>query len=280
MAYSIIGHAKIKTASHMVSVEKHNTRKMFVPNSQYPDAVRRPLGSGSTISQLVDDRLKYTGVKVKKNSVLAYEIMLTASPEFYKTDDVNTSIMGKWDKKKTNDWYNSTKRFLVKKYGKNLVAVDVHLDENSPHIHAIVTPIQVKKRKLRGQNKYVEVNVLDAKTMFSPDELRKTHSQYIDSVKHLGLERGVKGSTLAHKPIKTHSNEVAKQLIQTEKELSTLKNEIAILMELIEKQTNEIERLKNNTEALKAFHTGHKLSSLEHSPLNTDEIAYDGLQGP
>jgi hypothetical protein len=258
MKYAIMRHNKLTSVTKLASVEKHNMRTMNVPNSQIPNATKRLLGDGSTIPQLVNERLKSEGVKVNKNSVLAVEILLTASPSFFEaTDDCDDVMGGKWSKERVVEWYEKTKWFLFKKYGDNLVAVDLHLDEKSPHLHAIVTPIAKKQRKLRGKDVYVSENRLDAKNMFNPSQLRKSQTEYHRAVESLGLSRGVKGSKKKHLTLKQHRENIENQPLESSLEHFSVSEEESLRLKLASEQ-------RRSQELLNALeHFKHKCRELE-----------------
>lgn len=201
MNYAIMRHSKITSNTQLASVHLHNTRSINVPNSTRPNAVKRLVGGSEKLSTLVNDKIHAAGAKVRKNSVLAVEVLLTASPDYF-APKKDAKQCFEWDDKSLHDWYEATRKFLVKKYGSNLAAVDLHLDEKTPHIHAVVVPLAKKKRKLRGKDEYITEYRLDAKNTFSPLELSKSQTEYANAVEHLGLNRGMEGSTKKHKALK------------------------------------------------------------------------------
>ncbi len=87
------------------------------------------------------------------------------------------------DKKEFDDWCDSATGFLKKKFGeKNVLSVQLHMDEGEPHIHGLVTPIVADKK---GTEK------LSYKHFFGErDSLVTLQTEYSKSVKHLGYKRG------------------------------------------------------------------------------------------
>lgn len=195
-------------SSNLGSVDAHNRRKMPVPNS---DGSRSFLSlinrSSDSLVDLVKNRLSSVGItKLRKNSPPAVEIMLTASPEYFRKD-----ANGKPDHYFTKEWIHATKDFLIEKYGDNLVDAIVHLDELTPHIHAIVVPAVKKERRVQRTREDIELNRhrttnrygLAARDMFSKFCLIDLQSEYANAVSHLGLERGQQKSKATHTQIKT-----------------------------------------------------------------------------
>ncbi len=202
MNYAICRVGKLKSASKIRSVGNHNQRKMDVPNADPDRPQGRIYGSEKNLDQLVHERLEKTDCKTRKDSVLAMEIMLSASPSYFRPK--NPLKWGTFEKEKLKSWVNTARDFLKEKYGDNLVAVDLHLDERTPHIHAIITPIEKKQRKKRGKDEYYEQNVLSAKTMFGKYQLRQLQTDYAKAVEPLGLVRGSPKSKSKHQTLKQY----------------------------------------------------------------------------
>ena len=199
MAYAICRTEKI-TAGNLNSAGQHNRREVDVPNADPDRGIRTYIGKGKSIPDLVHARIEKAGAKIRKNSVLAQELLLTASPEYFRPED--SSEYGAFDSTRLDDWLKQNRAFLTEKYGANLVAVDLHLDEATPHIHALVVPIVEKQQKLRGKDEYITVNKLSANDMFNPRTLRILQDEYAKAMKPLGLKRGVKGSKAKHEEVK------------------------------------------------------------------------------
>jgi hypothetical protein len=94
-------------------------------------------------------------------------MILSASPEFFK------------DPKATDEWIKTSCDWLKANYKDNLVNVVLHMDEQTPHIHAVIVPID-EKRKLNCDQFFG-----------SKEKLRALQTSVAKSVAHLGIERGV-----------------------------------------------------------------------------------------
>ena len=104
-----------------------------------------PHPEGVDRTQAIVDRIESTGVKVRKNSVIALQVLLTASHEGMK----EVEKTGKLD-----EWIEDSMQFLRDVYGvENVVAATLHLDEKTPHIHATIVPIVTGKRRDRNHTK-------------------------------------------------------------------------------------------------------------------------------
>jgi Plasmid recombination enzyme len=147
------------------------------------------IGSGDLVAD-VTQRINDSGVTVSKNSVLAVEFMLTASPEYFRPDNPQTP--GVWDEDRMRAWADATENWLRKKYGANLVAINLQLDESSPHISAFVVPFNEKTGRLSAK----------ALITGGAKKLSELQSEYADVLKPLGIDRGLKGSKATHTEIK------------------------------------------------------------------------------
>lgn len=269
MNYAICRVSKLKSPSKLRSVGNHNTRRMDVPNADPDRAHGRIFGDDKNLDTLVQERFDSLDVSTRKDSVLAMEIMLSASPEHFRPG--NPLKWGSFDKDKVKKWADESRTFLKEKYGANLIAIDLHLDERTPHIHAVVTPIEKKQRKKRGKDEYYEKNVLVAKTMFGKYQLKQLQTDYAKAMKPLGLSRGVSKSKTRHQTLKRYYGRVenilqkAKRLVFSEKKNSqealeslqsdylTVKEELAaekLKTSLAAREArlegkNEIDQLKN-----------------------------------
>lgn len=185
---AILRTKKHKTKGTLAASSRHTFREEETPNADpaRTDKNRLLIGTGS-IDADVHQRIKDAGVTPGKNSVLAVEFMLTASPEYFGGEG-----FGDWDQKKTDDFIDAAKKFMAEKYGENVVSLAVHLDEKTPHLVGHVVPINPA------------TNRLSAKAMITGgrEMLRKLQDDFAASVAHLGLERGLKGSQAEHKSIK------------------------------------------------------------------------------
>lgn len=176
--FAVLRVQKLKTAGNIGSLNSHLTRTMDVPNADKSKSHLNQLLVGSNdLNSDVQNRITEAKSKVRKDSVLALEFLLTASPEYFKG---NTS-------QKVSDFKNAASGWLVENYGlKNLVNVRLHMDERTPHMHAIVVPIDDKGK-------------LNAKLLLgNRDKMRSMQTSFAKAVEPLGLERGVTGSKAEH----------------------------------------------------------------------------------
>ncbi|PKI16687.1 MobV family relaxase [Colwellia sp. 12G3] len=238
-------------------VHKHNYREMDVPNAQegIENIHWTHDGSDKTIPQLVRAKLKeYPDLRIQKNSVLAMEILLTASPEFYKE---NTA-------EKIDEWERASKQWLMKEFGDNVVQISTHYDEKSPHMHCIIVPIKMKAKRKRQNKAQKKVNELGdayesmslcANHIFTKESLTRMQTEYAISVKKFGLKRGVKGSKDTHVSMKVLRAKTAELKLATdqviEQKIELKKAAVALNKKtenMNEKQANRENKLKAKVE--------------------------------
>lgn len=187
-----------KGSGNATRLGSHIDRK-FQPSNADPNKrhLNKYLITGNNLNQDIDERIKQSGAKVRKNSVKHLNIVLTGSHEQMKEIEKNSAVMQKW----IDDNY----KFLKEKYGKeNIMRLSLHRDERTPHLHAVVTPITPDNR-------------LSAKQVVgNKNDLRQIQDDYAERMKKYNLNRGIRGSTATHDSIKEYyariNNPVQSQL--------------------------------------------------------------------
>lgn len=117
---------------------------------------------------------------------------MTASPDFFRGD---VSAHREYNKQKVDDFNRSGIDYLKAEYGAdNVVSAICHLDEATPHIQAVIVPIDYEKS---AKGKLNAAKWLDGRKLLS-----EMQDRYFEAMKPLGLERGVKGSESNHTTIK------------------------------------------------------------------------------
>jgi hypothetical protein len=142
------------------------------------------------LQQGIKDRINegYKGKrKVRNNAVKYMKVILSGSHEKMKKIESEGRIKA-WSKD-SMDW-------LAKEFGKeNIVKAVVHLDEKTPHIHAIIVPLiqeEFSYKNKKGDTITVQEGALSAKEILrSPSFFRDLHTDYAKKVGvKYGLMRG------------------------------------------------------------------------------------------
>lgn len=171
----------------MRAMQRHQLREQETPNADKsrPPIVLIPPQHGNferTARALIGNQ------KIRKNAVLANEIICTASPEFFRPSEPR--LFGRYDDETVFEWCSATLDYLTRSYGLKIVSVVLHLDETTPHIHAVIVPLDERGR-------------LNAREVIGgPAGCRRMQDQYAAAVSHLGLRRGERGSTATHQKIR------------------------------------------------------------------------------
>ncbi|MCF6446140.1 plasmid recombination protein [Nereida sp. MMG025] len=78
-------------------------------------------------------------------------IVLSASPEYFRPD--SPEAVGTWDVDRLASWKEATMNQHREEHGADLIFAELHLDEDTPHIHAVVAPTYLKKARVPGKQK-------------------------------------------------------------------------------------------------------------------------------
>lgn len=211
--YAVPGVKKLtgKGYDNLASANSHNlrlnkTEKHIDHSKSHLNEVLVSLGDDLISS--VELKLKEVEKKPRKDAVKAFEVMLTASPGYFRESPEN---WGEYDQEKYEKWREASLKFLKDKFKDNLVHVVVHLDEATPHIHATIVPIVEKthnKRRTKEQIKNGEegdqyvAKTLDADSILKRNFYYGIHDEYAAATEHLGLKRGVKFTGAVHRTAK------------------------------------------------------------------------------
>lgn len=190
-------------------VGRHNHRLGEIPNADPEKRSMNELLTGTNDVQ-ADVRAKITAAgldlaKLRKNGVIAVELLFTASPEFFRPGDQG---YGEYDQGRLDAWKRATLDHLAKRWGPDRIANAIlHLDEATPHIQAVIVPIDTTPRK-KGSS--VRLNA--ARWLDGTPRLQALQDAYHEDVAHLGLERGLRGSKAKHRPVRRAYAEYAGEI--------------------------------------------------------------------
>ena len=232
---------------------------------QFPDGVRNRTAA-------IQHRLDTAGLKRKigKNQVQAIRIVLTGTH----ADMEQIEQTGRLD-----EWCQDNIDWLRKTYGAdNVVSAVLHMDEETPHIHATIVPIVQTERKKQKKEQAVKKKYrtkapsprLCADEVMSRASLIRYQDTYAEQMSTYGLQRGIKGSEAQH--ISTH--EYYRSLITQGEDLQ------ANIVQLLAKEAEareviaEAEQAKKDLARIKAK---AKTEELKNSATKTATTALNGL---
>jgi len=208
MAYIILRTAKQNTKGNIATLGQHLQRTRDTPNAD-PDLTHENeiLRGGADLLADVNSRLaelEEVNGKPRKNAVLCIEHLIAVSPDFLhfskddgdywprSTPDPVASLQpnSQVDADRLSGLIDHTLAWLDKRYGaNNVVNVQLHLDESSPHIHATVVPVDERGR-------------LNCRAFLGGRQLmRDMQTSIAEEMAPLGLIRGVEGSKAHHQDV-------------------------------------------------------------------------------
>lgn len=232
---------------------------------QFPNGVRNR-------TAVIQHRLNTAGLrrKIGKNQVQAIRIVLTGTH----TDMERIEQLGRLD-----EWCQDNIDWLRKTYGAdNVVSAVLHMDEETPHIHATIVPIVQTERKKQKKEQTAKKRYrtkapaprLCADEVMSRANLIHYQDTYAEQMAAYGLQRGIKGSEAQH--ISTH--EYYRSLIAQGEDLQ------ANVTQLLEEQEKarlviaEAEQAKKDLARIKAE---AKTEELKNSATRTATNVLNGM---
>ena len=198
MPHAIARIAKLKSgnvgasALHTSRARQTLNANLEIKNVRFigePDSPDLP-----SLETIVRDRIG--DQTIRKNGVLCVEMLLTASPEYFRPED--PSKAGHYEPERLAEYVTAVHGWLDNEYGDRIVRAELHLDESTPHIHAYFVPLDD-----RGK--------LNCRGIFGgKQKLSQFQDSYANAMSPLGLERGIKGSRARHTTIKQYYAAVTK----------------------------------------------------------------------
>lgn len=187
MKYAILRTEKLKK-SDVGGMAKHHDRTRTTLNADPDKKSENSLLAGVPSSQvpiIIQERIQKIegeqGKKTRKDAVAAIEVLMTASPDFFK--DKSDGYIRAWGERSV-DWSKSH-------FGAdNVVSAVLHRDETTPHLHVVVFP-ETPDHKLSAKH-----------WLDGFEKMQSMQDSYAEAVEYAGLERGIKGSKAKHTDIK------------------------------------------------------------------------------
>jgi hypothetical protein len=249
--YAIMRVSKLKSVGSVSGSSAHTSRSNQPDNAnaeKTADNVRIIGQKGAKLTDLVTHRIGDNGGKKVRQSkdpaqraVVALEIILTASPEYFRPTEPGS--YGIWEMDKLELWMHQNHDWLSDYFGANVVLAELHLDEATPHIHAYIVPMDSNGH-------------LNAQSLVGDrSKLSTLQTDYATAMQPLGLVRGIRGSKLTSERIQDYYNSVNKA------ESSALSRE-----DLIAHSVDRQQQITRRKEAIQTAHTlADKIAVLERT---------------
>ena len=143
MPYAILRFQKRK-AGGIAACERHNERRKEAYKSNPDIDMERSKSNYHlvpppryTYKKEINCMVAEAGCKVRKDSVLMVETLITASPEF----------MNSLPPEEQKEYFTMALDFLAERVGRqNILSAVVHMDEKTPHMHLCFVPITPDNR--------------------------------------------------------------------------------------------------------------------------------------
>lgn len=209
MPYAILRFQK-KKAGSIAACERHNERKKEAYASNPDIDLARAKDNYHLISppkytykKEIGRQLKEANCRIRKDSTVLVETLVTASPEF----------LAKLSHREQEEYFDRALSFLEERVGKeHIVSAVVHMDEKTPHMHLCFIPLTKDNR-------------LSAKSILGN---QKTLSEWQSAFhEHMSgawpeLERGQSSMDTKRKHIPTWVFKKAQKLDRERAEIETL----------------------------------------------------------
>lgn len=167
------------------------------------------------------------GKKRRKDAVLCYEVLLSASPEWW---PANWQEMSQAEFRMTQGFTYLTEALdkVVKKFGQeNYIGAALHLDEKTPHLSAMFVPIIGDK--------------LCAKEVLTKPVLIELQNEVAEVGKKFGLERGIhRDDGERRKHLDTAEFKAQADIKRIREQLQAMIRELKVIAEDIEVQKADL----------------------------------------
>lgn len=185
-----VGEKRFKTLKDIKGFKAHMEREKETTNA-IPELkhLNRQLIGDSDIYKTMRERLE--GCTLVKDANIGHEIILTASREYF----LNISEPQK------EMWIDKNIKFLKDKYGDACIYAQLHADETTIHIHAIIS-----NKTLNRWNKPTINNSVyfGGRNFKGVDKLRTLQDEYSGAMSEFNLSRGIRYSNATHIQIKQY----------------------------------------------------------------------------
>lgn len=248
-------------------------------------------------TQAIQYRLDTAGLtrKIGNNQVRAIRVLLTGTHE----DMERITNEGRLD-----EWCDDNLKYLADTFGReNIVSAVLHMDEQTPHIHATLVPIVKGERKRKKKEEQVKKRYrkkpTDAARLCADDimtraKLKSYQDTYAQAMSGYGLQRGIDGSEAKHISTRKYYRDLVQQTEQLQTDIAQLQDRKETAQEELKQAKKEVqtEKLKgaattaatNIAESVGSLFGSNKVKTLErenstlYQTVTTHEETIETLQ--
>lgn len=241
-------------------------------------------------TQAIQHRLDTAGLtrKIGNNQVRAIRVLLTGTHE----DMKRITNEGRLD-----EWCNDNLKYLADTFGKeNIVSAVLHMDEQTPHIHATLVPIVRGERKRKKKEEQVKKRYrkkptdtarLCADEIMTRTKLKSYQDTYAQAMSGYGLQRGIDGSEAKHIATRQYYRDLVQQTEQLRTDIGQLQDHKETVQEELKraKKGVQTEKLKgaattaatNIAESVGSLFGSNKVKTLEreNAALQCEVVTYE-----
>jgi hypothetical protein len=222
MEFQIFRVEKVKAAGLLKASARHISREKMPGNADPSRSAENAFANG--LAQTADQAMAMwredLPENVRKDAVVATEVLVSASPGWFEHADRETQ----------NAYFSDGLNWLAERHGReNIIMASIHRDESSPHMHVLITP----KRTTENQGR----EILSHKHFYGGDrgKLSKVQTQFHQEVaSRYGLERGIEKTGARHRDVRefyTTVNQLARSTNQLTQDSLPDKKELKELRE-------------------------------------------------
>lgn len=283
--YAIIRVEKHSSLGTIAGIGHHLDRTRETPNADSQRAhLNRTWSDGRWVEwgdesrlpgahlEAFKDRLadfEHRGGKIQANAVIALEVLLSASPNAFKEPGFDFE-----------GWLKAQHSYVAKRFGQNnIVSMVLHLDEETPHVHALVIP-EIQRIERRGNKKTTKPQeprppkpaLAASQWIGSRALLSELQTDYAAAMAPFGLMRGKERSSARHVPVSEYYAQgaalvaqveqlqaqvaelepQAKRLPQVERDLAVANERIAKLEDQRDQRDRQLARMRERQRETKA----------------------------
>ena len=210
------------------------------------ELIRFPDGVESR-TQAIQYRLDTAGLtrKIGNNQVRAIRVLLTGTHD----DMERITNEGRLD-----EWCSDNLKYLADTFGReNIVSAVLHMDEQTPHIHATLVPIIRGERKRKKKEEQVKKRYrkkptgttrLCADEIMTRAKLKSYQDTYAQTMSRYGLQRGIDGSEAKHISTRQYYRDLMQQTEQLRTDIGLLQDSKEIVQEELRRAKKEVQTEK------------------------------------